>query len=145
MSLFDRPINILHKFDYTMYFLYSPSCYKSSKDHEKNCKLYNFRSFYTEINIYRILLQHKIFLYKYKLNVLLFLINMHVLVKCVDFLWEFVPHLSYSGSSNSVPENIPQVPLRIHAVPESTSSVITSSCLGFTVRWRHANCNSSLW
>ena len=40
----------------------------------------------------------------------------------------------YSGSSNSVPENIPQVPLRIHAVPESTSSVITSSCLGFTVR-----------
>ena len=42
--------------------------------------------------------------------------------------------IAYSGSSNSVPENIPQVPLRIHAVPESTSSVITSSCLGFTVR-----------
>ena len=46
----------------------------------------------------------------------------------------------YSSSSNSVPENIPQVPLRIHAVPESTSSVITLSCLGFTVRWRHTNC-----
>ena len=56
----------------------------------------------------------------------------------------WVDTYSYSGSSNSVPENIPQVPLRIHAVPESTSSVITSSCLGFTVRWRHANCNSSL-
>ena len=51
----------------------------------------------------------------------------------------------YSGSSNSVPENIPQVPLRIHAVPKSTSSVITSSCLGFTVSRRHANCNPSLW
>ena len=45
-----------------------------------------------------------------------------------------VRQLLYSGSSDSVPENIPQVPLRIHAVPESTSSVITSSCLGFTVR-----------
>ena len=77
-----------------MYFFYSPGCYKSSKDHEKNCKLYNFRSFYTEIKIYRNLLQNKIFLYKYKLNVLLSLINMHVLVKSVDFLLKFVPHLS---------------------------------------------------
>ena len=49
------------------------------------------------------------------------------------FVWT-ISELNYSGSSKSVPENIPQVPLQIHTVPESTSSVITSSCLIFTVR-----------
>ena len=64
----------------------------------------------------------------------LLIITMMVLLWIRAFPCNLLLSKHYSGSSNSVPENIPQVPLRIHAVPESTSSVITSSCLGFTVR-----------